>query len=134
LEINSLKSNQAFEPTNFVINTPSNANTGQYIIPVRANISVQSPFRSSFLNLKYFNLKEDRRVTPYSNLTAHGYITPLANLMITVLKSLTLQEQFKEFWNIYGQPISIFTGGFIGGARSLVFDKLKRKRSSDRQD
>jgi hypothetical protein len=52
LEINSLNSNQPFEPTDFKIIAPSNAPTGQYIIPVRANISVESPFPSSFLNLK----------------------------------------------------------------------------------
>ena len=73
-------------------------------------------------------MKEDDRITQYSNLTANGYIAPLTNLTIAVLQSATAQQQFKEFWDIYGQPISIFAGGFIGGATSLVFDKLKRKR------
>jgi hypothetical protein len=73
-------------------------------------------------------LKEDDRITHYSNLTANGYIAPLTNLTIAVLQSATAQQQFKEFWDIYGQPINIFAGGFIGGATSLVFDKLKRKR------
>jgi hypothetical protein len=73
-------------------------------------------------------LKEDDRITQYSNLTANGYIAPLTNLTIAVLQSATAQQQFKEFWDIYGQPISIFAGGLFGGATSLVFDKLKRKR------
>jgi hypothetical protein len=37
-------------------------------------------------------------------------------------------EQFKEFWDIYGQPISIVAGGFAGGATSLIFDKLKKRK------
>jgi len=73
-------------------------------------------------------LKENGHITSYSNLTAHGYITPLTNLTITVLQPISAQQQFKELWDIYGQPISIFAGGFIGGATSLIFDKLKRKR------
>jgi hypothetical protein len=127
LEINRLKPSQSFEPTELRIGAPSNAPTGQYVMPVRANISVESPFPSSFLNLKYFYLKEDGKITPYSNLTAHGYIAPLTNLTVAVLQSETAQQQFKEFWDTYGQPISIFAGGFFGGATSLIFDRLKRK-------
>jgi len=73
-------------------------------------------------------LKEDGKITPYSNLTAHGYIAPLTNLTVAVSQSETAQQQFKEFWDTYGQPISIFAGGFVGGATSLMFDRLKRKR------
>jgi hypothetical protein len=128
LEVASLNSNQPFQPADFKIIVPPTATTGEYTIPIRANISVESPFPSSFLNLKYFNLKRDGILTPYSNLTAHGYIAPLTNLTMTVLQPVTAQQQFKELWDIYGQPISIFAGGFIGGATSLIFDKLKRKR------
>jgi len=60
LEINRLKPSQSFEPTELKIGASSNAPTGQYVIPVRANISVESPFPSSFLNLKIL-LFERRR-------------------------------------------------------------------------
>ena len=48
------------------------------------------------------------------------------NLTVSVIPPLNFDEQFNEFWSVYGQPISIVAGGFA----SLVFAKIKK---SDKQ-
>ena len=53
----------------------------------------------------------------------------ISNMTIHVLEPLGLSEQFKDFWGIYGQPISIVVGGFAGGATTLLFERLQKKRS-----
>jgi hypothetical protein len=63
-----------------------------------------------------------------------GFVTnPSMNLTITVMPPISFDEQFKEFWSIYGQPISIIAGGFAGGFASLVFAKFRKtdKESKD---
>lgn len=57
-----------------------------------------------------------------------------ANMTIKVLEPLSLGEQFKQFWDIYGQPKSIVLGGFAGGATSLLFDRYKKKEDSSHND
>ena len=49
------------------------------------------------------------------------------NLTITVLPPLTINDKFKDFWSVYGQPISIVLGGFAGGFASLVFGRIRNR-------
>lgn len=55
----------------------------------------------------------------------------MENLTITVVEPPTFQQQFKDFWDTYGQPISIIAGGFAGGTASLLFDRLKKPKEQD---
>jgi hypothetical protein len=48
------------------------------------------------------------------------------NLTITVMPPLNINDDFKGFWSVYGQPISIIMGGFAGGFASLVFGRVRR--------
>ena len=48
------------------------------------------------------------------------------NLTVTVTPPISYDEKFKEFWSIYGQPISIIAGGFAGGFASLVLAKFRK--------
>jgi len=48
------------------------------------------------------------------------------NLTVTVTPPISYDEKFKEFWSIYGQPISIVAGGFAEGSASLVFAKFRK--------
>ena len=54
-----------------------------------------------------------------------------ANLTIVVKDPLTFQERFKDFWDTFGQPISIVVGRFAGGVTSLLFDRLKRHKQEE---
>jgi hypothetical protein len=96
-------------PQPFEITIPADAPVGQYIIPIRANILIESLFPTVFIAENY----------PF-NLTSLGQITGFANLTIYVRDPPSFPEQFKDFWDIYGQPISIIAGGFAGGVASLL--------------
>ena len=56
-----------------------------------------------------------------------GYVTSPTNLTITVIPPLNVNDQFKGFWSIYGQPISIIAGGFAGGLASLIFERVAKR-------
>ncbi len=119
LRFNPDKLNESYnetQPAPFKIRVPQSAQVGQYIIPIIANISTKSMFPSKFF------------FPSQLNIPAHGYVTGSANLTITVLEAQSMLEQFKDFWDVFGQPISIVAGGFAGGATSLLFDKLKKPK------
>jgi hypothetical protein len=44
------------------------------------------------------------------------------------LKPLDLSERFKDFWDVWGQPISLIAGGFAAGLASLTFDRMKKRK------
>jgi hypothetical protein len=60
--------------------------------------------------------------------TINGYTTTKANLTLTVIEPLTIQQQIKDFWEIWGSPISLIGGGFAAGLASLVFDRMKNRK------
>ncbi len=107
-------------PQPFEITIPDDAPDGQYTIPIRANMQVESLFPTAFIAANY----------PFK-LTSLGNITGLANLTINVREPPSFQEQFKNFWDTYGQPISIIAGGFAGGVASLFFDRFKKGKNED---
>lgn len=102
----------------FSIRVNNNAQIGEYTIPIIANISEESVYPSKFLKLNYTDL----------SLPTLGYRTTSANLTVDVLESLSPSEQFKNFWDVYGDPISLVAGGFAAGFSALVFDRMNKKR------
>ncbi len=50
------------------------------------------------------------------------------------MKPLSGDEWFKQEWDIYGQPISIVSGGFAGGDTSFLFDKLKKSKGREEKN
>jgi len=105
------------EPVSFNIKVPENTLTGEYTIPMLANISTGSAIPSEFVGVNKYN----------SYIPSESFVTAIANLTITVLEPLTVHEWFKEGWDTYGGFISLFGGGFAAGGASLVFDRLRRK-------
>ena len=47
---------------------------------------------------------------------------------VIVKSDLSYQEQFKDFWSVYGDIISLVTGGLVAGSSALIIDKIKRRR------
>jgi len=107
---------------------------GFYTIPFTASLFLDTTLES----LATFNNNIDSKgeitnstLQTFNKFPSFGYVTnPSMNLTVTVIPPLSFDEQFKEFWSIYGQPISIIAGGFAGGFASLVFAKIKK---SDKQ-
>jgi hypothetical protein len=111
------------EPVPFNIKIPKNAKTGEYAIPMLANISTGSAIPSKFVGASKYN----------SSIPTESFITAVTNLTIKVLEPLTPSQIFKEVWNTYGGFISLVGGGFAAGVTSLVFDRFKdrKKKKSD---
>ena len=105
-------------PAPFRIQVPSDAQVGQYSIPVMVNVSSGSLFPSELIELPNFKL----------SVPTQGYISTQANLSMSVVRPPTISEQVKEFWATYGDLISLVGAGFAGGISTYVFDYLKNRK------
>jgi hypothetical protein len=108
-------------PTTFIIKVSSDAEIGEYTIPILVNMSTGSVFPSDFLRLSKFNF----------SVPTKGNILTIANMTITVTEPVTAQEQIKEFWGAYGGIISLVGAGFGGGLASYVLDRVKGRKNSN---
>jgi hypothetical protein len=119
-------SSSGIEPAPFKIEVPQNAQVGQYIIPIRANISTGSTF-------PYYKFVEISNVNLPSNSTeilTTGHKIALANLTISVVEPLSIQEQLKDFWSVYGGPINLTGAGLAGGLTTYLIDYLKSRKKN----
>ena len=57
-----------------------------------------------------------------------GYITSKANLTITVLPPITVNETFTAFWEIWGNAIALVIAGAAGAFATFLVDHLKSRR------
>ncbi len=120
------KSSSGIEPAPIKIEVPKNAQVGQYIIPISANISTGSTF-------PYFEFVEFSNVNLPSNSTeilTKGHKIALANLTISVVEPLSIQEQLKDFWSVYGGPINLTGAGLAGGLTTYLIDYLKSRKKN----
>ena len=62
-----------------------------------------------------------------------GYISGSANLTIHVIPPLTFNEEFRSFWDVYGDVIGLSTAGLVGALATLFVDYLKDRKSSKRK-
>ena len=115
---NSNKSIYGIEPVSFNIKIPDKAQTGEYAIPMLATISTGSAIPSEFVGVNKYN----------SSIPTESLITAVTNLKVDVLNPYSASEIFKNFWDVYGDLISLIGGGFAAGFSALVFDRLNRKR------
>jgi hypothetical protein len=112
-------------PTTFIIKVSSDAEIGEYTIPILVNMSTGSTFPSEFLRISNFSF----------SVPTKGNILRVANMTITVTEPVTAQEHIKEFWGAYGGIISLAGAGFGGGLASYVLDRVKnRKNNRDNRD
>lgn len=108
-------------PTTFIIKVSSDAEIGEYTIPILVNMSTGSVFPSDFLRLSKFNF----------SVPTKGNILAIANMTITVTEPITAQDQIKEFWGAYGGIISLIGAGFGGALASYVLDRVKGRKNNN---
>lgn len=108
-------------PTTFITKVASDAEIGEYTIPILVNMSTGSVFPSEFLRLSNFTF----------SVPTKGNILTVANLTMTVIEPVTTQEQIKEFWGAYGGIISLVGAGFGGGLASYVLDRVKSRKNNN---
>jgi hypothetical protein len=118
---------QRLRPPLFKAEASPQTSVGIYTVPFEASILIQSTVTPT---KPIFNDTVSGFIDPEFQLSkiypTTGYITSPANLTITVMPPLDVNDEFKEFWSIYGQPISIIVGGFAGGFASLIFSRIKK--------
>jgi hypothetical protein len=118
---------QRNQPPLFKVDVSPQTAVGIYSVPFTASLIIQSTATST---KPIFNDRVSGFVDPEFLLSKKyptiAYITSPANLTITVIPPLNVNDEFKDFWNTYGQPISIIAGGFAGGFASLIFDRIRR--------
>jgi hypothetical protein len=118
----SLRTNTG--PTTFKIKASSDAEIGEYTIPILINMSTGSVFPSEFLRLANFSFY----------VPTKGSVVRVANLTMSVIEPLTAQEQIKEFWTAYGGIISLAGAGFGGALASYVLEKVKSRKNNTRDN
>ena len=126
---------ERIQPPLFKINVSPQTPIGFYTIPFSATLFIETTLESvdSASNHNESGLMKPGLQTSKKYPT-FGYVTnPSMNLTVTVTAPISFDEQFKDFWSVYGQPISIIAGGFAGGFASLVFAKIRKtdKQSED---
>jgi cytosine/uracil/thiamine/allantoin permease len=60
-----------------------------------------------------------------------GYLTKPVNFTVSVIPPMTINDKFKEFWDVYGQFIGLFAGGFVGVFAKALFDRRKKKQQNE---
>jgi hypothetical protein len=119
-------SSSGIEPAPFKIEVPQNAQVGQYIIPIRANISTGSTFPYyKFVEISSMNLPSNS-----TDILTKGHKIVSANLTISVVEPLSIQEQLKDFWSVYGGPINLTGAGLAGGLTTYLIDYLKSRKKN----
>lgn len=108
-------------PTTFRIAVSTDAEIGEYTIPILVDISTGSIFPSEFLRLSNFNF----------SVPTKGNILRVTNLTMSVIEPVTVQEQIKEFWGAYGGIITLVGAGFGGGLATIVLDRLKSRKNKN---
>jgi len=121
------KSSSGIEPAPFKIEVPNDAQVGQYIIPIRANISTGSTF-PYYKFIKIFNVNLPSNST---EILTKGHNFALANLTISVVEPLSIQEQLRDFWSVYGGPINLTLAGLAGGLSTYLIDSLKSRKKKE---
>ena len=121
---------QIIEPPLFRVVVPQQTPVGIYNIhfitsivePIAATLTkpIFNNKVSGFIDPEFFASKK------YPSIE---YLTSPTNLTVTVIPPLNVNDQFKNFWDTYGQPISIIVGGFAGGFASLIFSRMDRKKT-----
>jgi hypothetical protein len=119
---------QRIQPPLFMVDVSPQTSVGIYTVPFTASLLIQTTVTST---KPIFNDTVSGFIDPEFLVSKKyptiGYITsPSMNLTITVTPPLNVNDQFKDFWSTYGQPISIIMGGFAGGFASLVFGRVRR--------
>ncbi len=105
-------------PVPFRITVPSDADVGNYIIPISGNVSIES----------------GRLGLPGTNVSIPGqsYFSIKPNLTVTVVNPPSFGDEFKAFWSSYGQVISLFGAGFMGGFSTHIMDRIKQRGKKDK--
>lgn len=110
-------------PTNFNIKVANDAATGEYTMPILANISTGALFPSGFIWLNGYTFAVPTR----------GHEVRVANLTMSVTNPMTIEDQVRSFWSAYGGIISLVGAGFGGALASQVLEWIRNRKNQSHQ-
>jgi len=118
------------------------AHPGPYTIPINSTISfpvtidVSSVIASELAKVNGSDSNAVNSDDSTSGIIGDNISTKIIksrpSYFTVVVTPYTFDEQFKNFWSIYGDFISLFAGGFTAGVAALTLDRFKRKTKHDR--
>lgn len=118
-------------PPLFKVDIPQGTPLGIYSIPMLVTIRETSDVViTKPISLESSGGKIDPEFEISKDYPTEGYLTKPIKLTVNVIASMSLNDQFKEFWTIYGSLISIFAGGSIGAFATIFYDKRKRRSAN----
>jgi hypothetical protein len=112
------ETSSGISPASFRIRVPSDVNIGLHTIPMLVNISTGSLFPSGFIELPRINL----------SVPAENFASRYVNLTFSVIDPPSTAQAFKDFWVIYGTPMAILAGGFVGAFATYFIDYMRSRR------
>jgi hypothetical protein len=119
---------EKIQPPLFKIKASPQTPVGVYTIPFVASLLIQT----TSSKLPMFNDTVTGFADPEFQISKKyptiGSITGNANLTISVIPPLSVNETFMAFWTTYGTPIVILAGGVVGAFSSLFIDYLKDRK------
>ena len=120
------------QPPLFKIAVPQQTSLGIYTIPLIATI--REPSLATITKPVSTNTSSGT-VDPEFELSKKyptvGYLTKPVNFTVTVIPPMTINDKFKDFWDVYGQFIGLFAGGFVGVYFKYLFDRRKKKHENE---
>jgi len=95
-----------------------------YTLPIHSNISF--PITVDLNPILSSSNTTLPKGSPLGNITV-STISPIPLDFHVVVEPYTPRERFEDFWNTYGDPISLVLGGFTAGLSALLIDRLKNR-------
>jgi hypothetical protein len=120
------------QPPLFKIAVPQQTPLGIYTIPLI--VTIREPSVATLTKPISIN-KGGGTVDPEFELSKKyptvGYLTRPINFTVTVIEPMTINDKFKDFWEVYGQFIGLFAGGFVGVFAKFLFDRRKKRHENE---
>ncbi len=123
---------QRNQPPLIKIAVPPQTPLGIYTVPLV--VTIREPSIATTTKPTYI-APQSGTVDPEFELSKQyptvGYLTKPINFTVAVVSPKSIDDQFKDFWDTYGQFIGIFAGAFVGAFAKQMFDKVKRGKERE---
>jgi hypothetical protein len=119
---------EKIQPPLFKVKASPQTPVGVYTIPLAASLSITTTSSKLPMFNDTVTAFGDPEFQVSKKYPTTGSITGNANLTISVIPPLSVNETFMAFWTMYGTPIVILVGGAVGAFSSLFIDYLKDRK------
>jgi hypothetical protein len=119
---------EKIQPPLFKVKVSPQTPVGVYTIPFAASLSITTTSSKLPMFNDTVTAFGDPEFQVSKKYPTTGSITGNANLTISVIPPLSVNETFMAFWTTYGTPLVILVSGGVGAFSSLFIDYLKDRK------